>query len=146
MTNSFDSLFGSDSDDFPTEYLKFDETSAPAENVAPISEEKPEEKSEAKSEAENSADDVLNLDEPASAQELNKSVTNSFDSLFGSDSDDLPEDPTTSTRTLAEIYFEQGVYDEAEKIYRDLIRKEPEDESLRSRLAEIEKIRNEKNP
>ncbi|MDY3920779.1 MAG: hypothetical protein SOZ02_01275, partial [Hallerella porci] len=90
VTNSFDSLFGSDLDDLPTEDLKLDEASAPAENAAPISEEKPEEKSEAKSEAENSADDVLNLDEPASAQELNKSVTNSFDSLFGSDSDDFP--------------------------------------------------------
>ncbi|MCI5600794.1 MAG: hypothetical protein MR362_05775, partial [Hallerella sp.] len=104
LSDAFDDIFGEDelpeefvpskaaekpaetSLDLPTEDLKLDETSAPAENVAPIS----EEKSEAKSKAENSADDVLNLDEPASAQELDKSVTNSFDSLFGSDLDDLP--------------------------------------------------------
>ncbi|MGM9983641.1 MAG: tetratricopeptide repeat protein, partial [Fibrobacter intestinalis] len=73
-------------------------------------------------------------------------VSQSFDSLFGKDSDDLPlEDATTSTRTLAEIYFGQGVYEEAIRIYKDLIRKSPGDASLQKRLAEIEKARNDKS-
>ena len=72
-------------------------------------------------------------------------MESSFDSLFGDASDDaLVEDPTTSTRTLAEIYFEQGVYDEAIKIYKDLLRKSPGDDALKTRLSEIEKIRDDK--
>ncbi len=72
-------------------------------------------------------------------------MESSFDSLFGEESDDaLAEDSTTSTRTLAEIYFEQGVYDEAIKIYKDLLRKNPEDVALKDRLLEIEKTRDDR--
>ena len=83
---------------------------------------------------------------PSETLDLDTDVSQSFDSLFGKDSDDLPlEDATTSTRTLAEIYFGQGVYEEAIRIYKDLIRKSPGDASLQKRLAEIEKARNDKS-
>ncbi len=73
-------------------------------------------------------------------------MESSFDSLFGESSDDaLDEDPTTGTRTLAEIYFEQGVYSEAARIYRELLKKNPGDEALQARLEEIEKIGSEGN-
>lgn len=78
------------------------------------------------------------------------------DFLMSGDSDDevsagLVKDPTIpldklpmdldeslNTSTLAEIYFEQGHYDKAIDIYQDLARKEPENESIRKRLEEIE--------
>ena len=140
VESSFDSLFGSDSDDLPLETLDVskpasfapveesasDKAPAPAEDDAPLFEKSAPQPAPA----------------PANEGTLEKSVESSFDSLFGSDSDDaLVEDPTTSTRTLAEIYFEQGVYDEAIKIYRDLLRKSPDDANLKERLSEIEKIR-----
>ncbi|MCR5027787.1 MAG: hypothetical protein K6A31_00840 [Fibrobacter sp.] len=120
VESSFDNLFGKDSDELSLDELKLDEDAPAAEAAAPA---------EVKS-------------EPA----VESSVDSSFDSIFGKDSDDaLLEDPTTSTRTLAEIYFGQGVYDEAIKIYKDLLRKNPESAELKQRLAEIEKIRNDKN-
>ena len=122
VSQSFDSLFGKDSDDVPTESLDLPpaaSTESPAE-AAPAA--------------------------PSETLDLDTDVSQSFDSLFGKDSDDLPlEDATTSTRTLAEIYFGQGVYEEAIRIYKDLIRKSPGDASLQKRLAEIEKARNDKS-
>ncbi len=119
VESSFDSLFGKNADsDLSLDDLKLDETST---------------KENAPSEA--------NAESP-----FEKSIDSSFDSIFGKDSEDaLLEDPTTSTRTLAEIYFGQGVYDEAIKIYKDLLRKNPDDADLKNRLAEIEKIQNDKN-
>ncbi|SKA04243.1 tetratricopeptide repeat protein, partial [Fibrobacter intestinalis] len=121
VSQSFDSLFGKESDDVPVESLELPtaSTESPAETAPAAS------------------SDTLDLD---------TDVSQSFDSLFGKDSDDLPlEDATTSTRTLAEIYFGQGVYEEAIRIYKDLIRKSPDDASLQKRLAEIEKARNDKS-
>ena len=122
VSQSFDSLFGKDSDDVPVESLELPpaaSTESPAE-AAPAA--------------------------PSETLDLDTDVSQSFDSLFGKDSDDLPlEDATTSTRTLAEIYFGQGVYEEAIRIYKDLIRKSPGDASLQKRLAEIEKARNDKS-
>ena len=122
VSQSFDSLFGKDSDDVPAESLELPpatSTESPAE-AAPAA--------------------------PSETLDLDTDVSQSFDSLFGKDSDDLPlEDATTSTRTLAEIYFGQGVYEEAIRIYKDLIRKSPGDASLQKRLAEIEKARNDKS-
>ena len=122
VSQSFDSLFGKESDDVPTESLEL----PPASSVETPAEATPA-----------APNDTLDLD---------TDVSQSFDSLFGKDSDDLPlEDATTSTRTLAEIYFGQGVYEEAIRIYKDLIRKSPGDASLQKRLAEIEKARNDKS-
>ena len=118
VESSFDNLFGKNSDDeLSLDDLKLEEAPAPEKTPAEVKKE----------------------------TTLDNSVDSSFDHIFGKDSDDaLLEDPTTSTRTLAEIYFGQGVYDEAIKIYKDLLRKNPEDAALKDRLAEIEKIRNDK--
>ena len=118
VESSFDNLFGKNSDDeLSLDDLKLEEAPAPENTSAEVKKE----------------------------TTLDNSVDSSFDHIFGKDSDDaLLEDPTTSTRTLAEIYFGQGVYDEAIKIYKDLLRKNPEDAALKDRLAEIEKIRNDK--
>ncbi len=120
VESSFDSLFGNESDALPSEDLTLPADSSPAPSAPSTP------------------------SDSAPAPSLESSVESSFDSLFGNESDALEEDPTTSTRTLAEIYFEQGVYDESIKIYKDLIRKSPDDASLQTRLEEIEKIRHEK--
>ncbi len=154
VESSFDSLFGDESDDLPLESLgesRKPESEAPSPSV-------PSEESVQPSAAEETPSAVespVETSEPLftkSAEEkspsegsLEKSVESSFDSLFGEGSDDaLVDDPTTSTRTLAEIYFEQGVYDEAIKIYKDLLRKNPEDNALKDRLSEIEKTRDDR--
>ena len=152
MESSFDSLFGEESDDLPLESLG--ETSKPAADsasrVEPSIEVSPvPEKEDSPSEPLASEPSPLfekSAEEPSKPEStLEKSVESSFDSLFGEESDDaLAEDSTTSTRTLAEIYFEQGVYDEAIKIYKDLLRKNPEDVALKDRLLEIEKTRDDR--
>jgi tetratricopeptide (TPR) repeat protein len=43
-----------------------------------------------------------------------------------------------ATVTLAEIYFQQGLREQALQIYRQLQEREPENESVRKRIAEIE--------
>lgn len=43
-----------------------------------------------------------------------------------------------ATVTLAEIYFQQGLKEQALQIYRQLLEREPENESVRKRIAEIE--------
>ena len=137
VESSFDSLFGDASDDLPLEGL----AGAQKPDAEPAAHIVPSDEPSASLETASPSPSVP----PQPSGSLEKSVESSFDSLFGDASDDaLVEDPTTSTRTLAEIYFEQGVYDEAVKIYRDLLRKTPDDESLKRRLSEIEKIRDDK--
>ena len=53
-------------------------------------------------------------------------------------------DESLNTKTLAEIYFEQGLYGKALDIYQDLCMKEPNNAEYRNRLEEIEKIYREK--
>lgn len=53
-------------------------------------------------------------------------------------------DESLNTKTLAEIYFEQGLYGKALDIYQDLCMKEPKNAEYRNRLEEIEKIYREK--
>ncbi|MDX1763347.1 MAG: tetratricopeptide repeat protein [bacterium] len=43
------------------------------------------------------------------------------------------------TRTLAELYAEQGMYEKAKEIFEDLAKASPLDEGLRDRLAEVNK-------
>ena len=101
------------------------------------------------------SDDDSLPEEPAAG---NKGV----DFLMSDDSDDevssgLIKDPSAplergatdldeslNTKTLAEIYFEQGLYGKALDIYQDLARKEPDNEEITTRLAEIEKVYREK--
>jgi hypothetical protein len=43
-----------------------------------------------------------------------------------------------ATVTLAEIYFQQGLREQALQIYRQLLEREPENDSVRKRIEEIE--------
>ena len=164
VESSFDTLFGKDDDDLPLEGgfeksssadEELPKAASPADAAAPTAEPVAEETLETSVESSfdnlfgKDSDDELSLDELKLDEDVpavEGSVNSSFDSIFGKDSDDaLLEDPTTSTRTLAEIYFGQGVYDEAIKIYKDLLRKDSDNAELKQRLAEIEKIRDNKN-
>jgi tetratricopeptide (TPR) repeat protein len=46
--------------------------------------------------------------------------------------------PPLATRTMAELYIRQGFIDRGVEVYRQLVRRDPEDPGLRSRLAELE--------
>ena len=151
VESSFDSLFGDASGYLPLEGLGGLQKPETASHIVPPDEVSPTPEKEGSASAAPSVSEHSPLFEKSSEKTpqpestLEKSVESSFDSLFGDASDDaLVEDPTTSTRTLAEIYFEQGVYDEAIKIYKDLLRKSPGDDALKTRLSEIEKIRDDK--
>ena len=43
--------------------------------------------------------------------------------------------------TLAELYFKQGFAEKAVEVYRQLIEREPENDRLRRRLAELQEPR-----
>jgi hypothetical protein len=43
-----------------------------------------------------------------------------------------------SSATLAELYFKQGLLERASEVYRQVVEEEPDNESARRRLAEIE--------
>ncbi len=43
--------------------------------------------------------------------------------------------------TLAELYFKQGFAEKAVEVYRQLIEREPENDRLRRRLAELQDTR-----
>ena len=50
------------------------------------------------------------------------------------------------TKTMAEVYADQGQLDKAAEIYRYLLNEEPERQDLIDALAEIDKKRCEKDP
>ncbi len=60
------------------------------------------------------------------------------------DQDEILLDENLNTKTLAEIYFEQGLYSKALNIYQDLIKKNPLDLDLQKRLSDIQRQVNEK--
>jgi cytochrome c-type biogenesis protein CcmH/NrfG len=41
---------------------------------------------------------------------------------------------------MAELYFEQGFYSQAVEVYQEVLKREPDNERARSRLAEIEPL------
>jgi hypothetical protein len=47
------------------------------------------------------------------------------------------EAPGLSSSTLAELYFKQGFTDQAVEVYKELLQREPANERVRARLAEI---------
>jgi|GEM_PF-3435762 len=51
---------------------------------------------------------------------------------------DLDDLPHVATVTLAEIYLQQGLVEQAAQIYRQLLEREPGDASVQKRLEEIE--------
>jgi tetratricopeptide (TPR) repeat protein len=98
------------------------------------------------------------FDEDDSLPESDEPNNNGVDYLMSGDSDDevaasLVEnadaplsrgaadlDDSLNTRTLADIYMEQGVYDKALDIYTDLAKKNPDNEEIKSRLEEVKKL------
>lgn len=163
LDKSFSNLFGDD--DLPEE-----NSAAAAETVA---EESPVEEAPAAPEApaavetdslESAVDGafkgLFSTDDDLPEE---KAPNNSgVDFLMSGDSDDevssgLIKDPTAplergaadideslNTKTLAEIYFEQGLYEKALDIYEDLARKEPDNAEIMNRLMEVEKVYREK--
>jgi tetratricopeptide (TPR) repeat protein len=49
-------------------------------------------------------------------------------------------EPELSSPTLAELYFDQGIFEKAIEVYRRLLQREPDNERLRARMGEIEAI------
>ena len=77
-----------------------------------------------------------------SDDEISAGLINNPDAPLDRGAADLDE--SLNTRTLAEIYFDQGLYAKALDIYKDLAQKEPENEEIAKRLVEVEKLYNEK--
>ncbi len=53
-------------------------------------------------------------------------------------------DDSLNTRTLADIYMEQGVYGKALEIYQDLLKREPDNAEIKSKYAQVQKLYREK--
>ena len=160
LDKSFDNLFGGNDDvaaDLPTADAPVEEQPAApqAEAAAPKTDfdNLESEVSGAFKGLFESDDDDLPVEKPS-----NKGV----DFLMSGDSDDevsagLVKDPSATldsvnadleasqnTRTMAEIYLEQGICDKALEIYQDLAKKEPENKDIQERLEQVRKIYNEK--
>ena len=50
-----------------------------------------------------------------------------------------------NTRTMADIYVKQGLYEKALKIYRKIIRKNPDNQEVKALIEELEKIMGEEH-
>ncbi len=167
--DSFDSIFGKDDDlDLPVE-----KPAAPvAKPVAvekPAAVEEPAEMfAEAPSADLDSVDSEVSnafkglFDEDDSLAESDAPSNKGVDYLMSGDSDDEVSaslvydadaplsrgaadlDDSLNTRTLADIYMEQGVYNKALDIYSDLAKKNPNNAEIKSRLEEVEKLCREK--
>ena len=156
VEESFDSIFGKD-----------DDLNLPEEPVAaPVAEQAVEETAPS-AELDSIDSEVSNafkglFDEDDSLPESDEPNNNGVDYLMSGDSDDevsasLVEnaeaplsrgaadlDDSLNTRTLADIYMEQGVYDKALDIYSDLAKKNPDNAEIQSRLEEVKKLCREK--
>ena len=77
-----------------------------------------------------------------SDDEVSASLVNDADAPLSRGAADL--DDSLNTRTLADIYMEQGVYNKALEIYSDLAKKNPDNEEIKSRLEEVQKLCREK--
>ena len=164
VDESFDSIFGKDDDlDLPEEPAaeQVAETSAEEEKPAETVEEAPSAALDSiDSEVSNAfkglfdEDDSLSeADEPNnkgvdylmsgdSDDELSASLVNDADAPLSRGAADL--DDSLNTRTLADIYMEQGVYSKALEIYSDLAKKNPDNAEIKSRLEEVQKLCREK--
>lgn len=165
IDKSFDNLFGKeDESDLPVEG-----STAPVESVAqpevPAQEapaaEPAQDLDSLETEVSGAFKGLFDMDDDSLPEETTPS-NKGVDFLMSGDSDDeisagLINDPdapldrgshdldeSLNTRTLAEIYFDQGLYGKALEIYKDLAQKEPENEDIAARLSEVEKLYNEK--
>ena len=77
-----------------------------------------------------------------SDDEVAASLVNDADAPLSRGATDL--DDSLNTRTLADIYMEQGVYNKALEIYSDLAKKNPDNAEIKSRLEEVQKLCREK--
>lgn len=77
-----------------------------------------------------------------SDDEVSASLVNNAEAPLSRGATDL--DDSLNTRTLADIYMEQGVYNKALEIYSDLAKKNPNDAEIKSRLEEVKKLCHEK--
>ena len=156
LDKSFSSLFGEDdalTESEPAAQAPAEEELAPAAET----ETKPASDHESlESEFSGAFKELFNMDDDSLDEKETPPSNKGMDFLMSGDSDDevsagLTKDPTApldklptdldeslNTPTLAEIYFEQGLYGKAMDIYQDLARKEPENETIRKRLEEIE--------
>ena len=173
LDKSFDNLFGKSDDlDLPSEENKSptiepdletpaDDAEAPAvAQEAPVAE-PAQDLDSLESEVSGAFKGLFDMDDDSLTEET-KPSNKGVDFLMSGDSDDeisagLINDPdapldrgaqdldeSLNTRTLAEIYFDQGLYAKALEIYKDLAQKEPENEDIATRLAEVEKLYNDK--
>ena len=53
-------------------------------------------------------------------------------------------DESLNTRTLAEIYLEQGLYNKALEIYQDLAKKEPDNQEIQERMSQVQQMYKDK--
>ncbi|MBQ9224597.1 MAG: tetratricopeptide repeat protein [Fibrobacter sp.] len=166
LDKSFSSLFGEDdaleeADLKPAEAPAADATAEPA-----AAEELPEVsatqgnagiESSLESEFSGAFKQLFNTDDDSLDEKADLPSNKGVDFLMSGDSDDevsagLVADPTApldkqssdlddgmKTPTLGEIYFEQGHYDRALEIYKELAEKDPENEAIANRLAEVQK-------
>ena len=166
LDKSFDNLFGKD-DDLPTEgdnaSAEVEVAPAASADVAPDvpAADSAQDLDSLESEVSGAFKGLFDMDDDSLTEET-KPSNKGVDFLMSGDSDDeisagLINDPdapldrgaqdldeSLNTRTLAEIYFDQGLYAKALEIYKDLAQKEPENEDIATRLAEVEKLYNEK--
>jgi tetratricopeptide (TPR) repeat protein len=56
------------------------------------------------------------------------------------EADDFGEESAVITETIAELYTRQGLYDRAEKVYRELIRRRGSGTGLEERLARVRRL------
>ena len=166
VDDSFDSIFGKDEDlDLPA--AKPSVEPAPAANVAEVQEQALETESTPSANLDSLDSEVSNafkglFDEDDSLPETDAPNNKGVDYLMSGDSDDEVSaslvndadaplsrgaadlDDSLNTRTLADIYMEQGVYNKALEIYSDLAKKNPNNAEIKSRLEEVEKLCREK--
>lgn len=88
-------------------------------------------------------EDSLDLDPSTKGDELNFDV--------GDDDDRFVEEPRPQRNLQgeleeAEFYMQQGLYDEAEKLYRDILEEAPDTAACRHKLEELEQLRQQQNP
>jgi tetratricopeptide (TPR) repeat protein len=94
-------------------------------------------------------DDVLEVDTPGGSATVDPAIQDAWwfepptkqdvsqpdgESIDDAESDD---DADLLTRTMADLYARQGLIDEAEAIYRELMRDRPDDETLRDGLDAV---------
>lgn len=163
IDKSFDNLFGENDDlDVPAEKSAQTASEAPAKSAPELpTVETAQDLDSLESEVSGAFKGLFDMDDDSLTEET-KPANKGVDFLMSGDSDDeisagLINDPdapldrgaqdldeSLNTRTLAEIYFDQGLYGKALEIYKDLAQKEPENEDIAVRLSEVEKLYKEK--